>query len=104
MLKIRNDVDLKELEKFGYDFHKFTNGKTEYRKFADDKSSNYGNHITIDTQTREVHCYKDFKRHEINFFYKYLHRWFIENVNALKEAGLLENWFKQRFWRKLGSK
>lgn len=56
MLKIKDNIDLKELEKFGFEIEKDFKGNPYYTIEIEDLyyGDNYTQDISIDTKTREI--------------------------------------------------
>ena len=75
MLKIKDNVDLKELEKFG--FEKIDNG---YINTYLNNKANYGlNGIQIDTETREL--YAELMFEQVELFYNLIKADLVEKVS-----------------------
>lgn len=79
MLKIKNNVDLKELEKFGYK----TNGKI-YSKYRHKFSFDFTN-ISVFVSNREIWLKNDGAN-----IVKRATGWLKEQLDELKNAGLVE--------------
>ena len=75
MLRIKKDVDLKELEKFG--FEKVDNGYIN--TYLNNKSSYGLNGIQVDSETREIYAELYFE--QVELFYNLIQAGLVEKVS-----------------------
>ena len=98
MLKIKNDVDLKELEKFGFK-PKYDEDTGEIKAFEKTKKKKeyMGLMVTIERTRSKIRIYKAFKKHDAEWRMNPYNDYFdIDTLYDLIQAGLVEKVEEER--------